>query len=142
MRRPILVWEEHNHQHMHKLDENKPVLIGRHKECQISLPFNTVSRRHALVLARDGVIFLRNMSRINSIRTDEGRRLAHDETIRLQDGDRFQIGPVIFRLLSLPAEDTILKIRCTNCRRVVAYNPHDFCPWCGTALAGGQTVTE
>lgn len=142
MRRPILIWEENDHQHTHRLQENNPVLIGRHKDCSVSLPFNTVSRRHALILTRDGVTLLRNLSRINTIRMEEGRRLAHDETIHLQDGQRFQVGPVTFRLLFLPAEDSVLKIRCANCRRVVAYNPHDFCPWCGTALAAGQTVSE
>lgn len=142
MRQSILVWEENDHQHTHRLEENKPVLIGRHKECEVTLPFNTVSRRHALIYVQNGVILLRNLSRINAIRTQEGRRLAYDETLHLKDGQHFQIGPVIFRLLSLPAEDSIVKIRCANCRRVVPYNPQGFCPWCGTALAAGQTVGE
>lgn len=142
MRQPILVWEADNHQHTHRLEEQKPVLIGRHKECSVTLPFNTVSRRHALVLVQNNAIYLRNLSRINVIRTSGGGRVAHNETIQLADGQRFQVGPVTFRLLSLPAEDSVVKIRCAHCRRIVAYNPQGFCPWCGTALAGGQTVGE
>lgn len=142
MREIILIWEEHDRRHSHHLEENKPVLIGRHKSCDIQLPFNTVSRRHAVLLLRQGSILLRNLSRTNAIRTEDGRRVTFEETMQLAEGKRFQVGPVTFHILSLPGEDTVVKIRCANCRRVVAYNPHDFCPWCGTALAGGQTVSE
>lgn len=142
MREIILFWEEHDHRHSHQLEENEPVLIGRHKSCDIQLPFSTVSRQHAVLLLQRGTVLLRNLSRVNAIRTEDGRRVTFEETLHLTAGQRFQVGPVTFRLLSLPGQDTVVKIRCANCRRVVAYNPQGFCPWCGTALAAGQTVTE
>lgn len=138
----VLVWEKNNHQHTHRLQEDEPILIGRHEGCAVQLPFNTVSRRHGLIFTRKGAIYLRNLSRINPIRTEEGRSLAHDETLTLNEGQRFKIGPVTFYLLSIPAQISDLKIRCANCRRVVEYEPQGFCPWCGTALAAGQTVGE
>ncbi len=138
----LLVWEANGHRHTHHLEEDEPVLIGRHDSCAVQLPFNTVSRRHGLLVAREGAVYLHNMSRTNPILTDEGQSLAHDETCTLEEQQRFKIGPVTFHLLSLPAQLSELKIRCANCRRVVEYEPESFCPWCGTALAAGQTVAE
>jgi pSer/pThr/pTyr-binding forkhead associated (FHA) protein len=142
MRQMILVWEQDDHQHTHQLQSHKPVLIGRHKACTIRLPYSTVSRRHALVFLQQSRVMLRNLSRMNTIRSEDGQRVASEETVTLSNGQRFQVGPVTFRLLALPGEDTVVKIRCANCRRVVAYDPQGLCPWCGTALAAGQTVGE
>lgn len=138
----LLVWEDNGHRHTHRLQEDEPLLIGRHDSCTVQLPFNTVSRRHGLLVARQGAVYLHNLSRVNPIFTDDGQRLAHDETCKLDERQRFKIGPVTFHLLSLRAQISELKIRCANCRRVVEYEPQGFCPWCGTALAAGQTVAE
>lgn len=138
----VLVWDENDHRHTQHLHEDEPILIGRHDSCAVQLPFNTVSRRHGLLVIREGVLYLRNLSRTNPIRTDDGRTLAYDDVCKLDERQRFKIGPVTFHVLSLPAKISELKIRCANCRRVVDYEPHGFCPWCGTALAAGQTVGE
>lgn len=140
MRQMILVWEQGDQQHTHQLQLHKPVLIGRHKACTICLPYATVSRRHALIFLSQDRVTLRNLSHINTIRSEDGQRVAPEGSVVLSNGQRFQVGSVTFRLLALPGEDTVVKIRCANCRRVVAYDPQGLCPWCGTALAAGQTV--
>ena len=65
-----------------------------HRHVQLLVP--TVSRRHALMSLLDEHWSLQNLSATNPV-THNGRRLAPDEVVPLLvDGDRIEMGEVVF----------------------------------------------
>lgn len=78
----------------------KPILIGRKKDCDIVLPDKTVSRRHAEVYVKDGMFHLHNLSQTNAIIVYPVYDLDTDEERPLKPGDYFYLGPKRLRLLS------------------------------------------
>lgn len=50
---------------IYPLEEGKPVFIGRAKECDIHLPSSSVSRRHAVILCKDGVCGVKDLNSFN-----------------------------------------------------------------------------
>jgi pSer/pThr/pTyr-binding forkhead associated (FHA) protein len=65
-----------------------------HRHIQLLVP--TVSRRHALMSLIDEHWSLQNLSATNPV-THNGRRLAPDEVVPLLvDGDRIEMGEVVF----------------------------------------------
>lgn len=142
-----LNWQLHDHAHSHKVGLDDEVTLGRRDECDIVLPFATVSRRHAQIFSQDGNFYIRNLSQTNTVRVNEDERLTHDQTAALNAGDMIRIGPIEIKVEGLEAQEDLmamknktLKIRCSNCGQVTDYNPESFCPWCGMSLAGSQTV--
>ena len=65
-----------------------PVRIGRAPECELVLKDNRVSRRHARLAARDGVLILTDLGSTNGTRVN-GNRVTE---VVLGAGDRVQIG--------------------------------------------------
>ena len=65
-----------------------PVRIGRAPECELVLKDNRVSRRHARLAARDGVLVLTDLGSTNGTRVN-GNRVTE---VVLGAGDRVQIG--------------------------------------------------
>lgn len=65
-----------------------PVRIGRAPECELVLKDNRVSRRHARLAARDGVLVLTDLGSTNGTRVN-GHRVTE---VVLGAGDRVQIG--------------------------------------------------
>ncbi len=65
-----------------------PMRIGRAPECELVLQDNRVSRRHARLAARDGVLVLTDLGSTNGTRVN-GNRVTE---VVLGAGDRVQIG--------------------------------------------------
>ena len=65
-----------------------PMRIGRAPECELLLRDNRVSRRHARLAARDGVLILTDLGSTNGTRVN-GNRVTE---VVLGAGDRVQIG--------------------------------------------------
>jgi pSer/pThr/pTyr-binding forkhead associated (FHA) protein len=63
-------------------------MIGRSPECEIFLDDVTVSRRHAVLIERDGAFFIEDQGSLNGTFLNR-RRI---ESAQLEDGDELQIG--------------------------------------------------
>ena len=68
--------------------EGERTLIGRSPDCEIFLDDVTVSRRHAVLLERNGSFFIEDQGSLNGTFVNR-RRI---ETAELRDGDELQIG--------------------------------------------------
>ncbi len=68
--------------------EGDRTTIGRSPDCEIFLDDVTVSRRHAVLLERDGSFFIEDQGSLNG--TFVNRRRV--ESAQLEDGDELQIG--------------------------------------------------
>ena len=71
------------------MPQGERTTIGRSPECTIFLDDVTVSRRHAVLIQRDGEISIEDLGSLNG--TFVNRRRIESET-RLQSGDEVQIG--------------------------------------------------
>lgn len=147
MQEITLQWHLHDQDHSYTVRSTDEVAIGRRDDCEIVLPFATISRRHALIYAQGDTFYVRNLSHTNTVRVNDEDRLTHNQTAILESGDIIRLGPVELTVKAQePAPDydemakKTLKIRCSNCGQVTDYNPESFCPWCGMSLAGSQTV--
>lgn len=142
-----LNWLINDHTHSYTVRSTDEVTIGRREECEIVLPFTTVSRRHASIYAQQGTFYIRNLSQTNTLRVNDDDRLAYNQSASLNAGDVIRLGPVEIKIEGREKQEDLramknrkLKIRCSNCGQVTDYNPESFCPWCGMSLAGSQTV--
>jgi len=63
-------------------------LIGRAPECDIFLDDVTVSRKHAVIVQRDGGFFVNDQGSLNGTFVNRKRV----ESAQLEDGDELQIG--------------------------------------------------
>jgi hypothetical protein len=68
--------------------EGERTTIGRSPDCGIFLDDVTVSRRHAVLIERDGSFFIEDQGSLNGTFLNR-RRI---ESARLEDGDELQIG--------------------------------------------------
>ena len=75
-----------------------PLRIGRSDECDLSLPSQTISRRHAELVPDGGGWTLRDLGSANGVWMGEQRISEH----RLHDGDEFRIGGTVLRFEALP----------------------------------------
>jgi anti-anti-sigma factor len=73
-----------------------PFVIGREATCQLRLGSPMVSKRHAVLETRGQLVFLRDLDSTNG--TILNGRPFHGGELPLQNGDRFQIGPVVCTL--------------------------------------------
>ena len=140
----VLEWLVHDQPHTYTVRQAEETAIGRRDDCQVVLPFATISRRHALVYAHEGTFYVRNLSQTNTVRVNDDNRLGYEESASLRPGDILRLGPVEIHIKANKAleemQNRTLKIRCSNCGQVTDYKPESFCPWCGMSLAGSQTV--
>lgn len=77
-----------------------PIRIGRAPECELVLKDSMVSRRHARLHARDGVLLLTDLGSTNGTRVN-GNRITE---LVLGEGDRIQIGETSLVVEAAPAE--------------------------------------
>jgi pSer/pThr/pTyr-binding forkhead associated (FHA) protein len=80
----------------HFLLEKEQTSVGRSPECDVFLDDVTVSRRHALVVRRDGQFFIEDKGSLNGTFLNR-RRI---ESGPLEDGDELQIGKYKLTFLS------------------------------------------
>ncbi|MFO0960992.1 MAG: FHA domain-containing protein [Isosphaeraceae bacterium] len=91
-----------------------PFDLGREPSCGLTIDHPMVSRRHARIERRDGILWLLDLGTTNGTRHN-GRYL-RGRDIPLNDGDRIQIGPMAWIVAfgecpdgwAPPAEDAIL----------------------------------
>ncbi len=76
-----------------------PIRIGRAPECELVLRDSRVSRRHARLAARDGVLVLTDLGSTNGTRVN-GRRVTE---VVLGAGDRIEIGETHLVVEAAPA---------------------------------------
>jgi pSer/pThr/pTyr-binding forkhead associated (FHA) protein len=80
----------------HFLLEKEQTTVGRSPDCDVFLDDVTVSRRHALVVRRDGRFFIEDKGSLNGTFLNR-RRI---ESGPLDDGDELQIGKYKLTFLS------------------------------------------
>ena len=80
----------------HFLLEQEQTTVGRSPDCDVFLDDVTVSRRHALVVRRDGRFFIEDRGSLNGTFLNR-RRI---EAGPLEDGDEVQIGKYRLTFLS------------------------------------------
>jgi len=144
--------------------------VGRAPDCAIVLADPAVSRRHADLFCHDGAFYVRCVSQTNPVTvrrnpapasvgsggSGESRALGDaaavgpGDAVSLGPGESAALGPGTVLTVGVTdlhvvaiaddAADRPIRIRCPHCQRLVAYEPGGFCPWDGTALAGGETV--
>lgn len=72
-------------------------LIGRHAKTNLQLESRSVSRRHCIIVQREGIVFVIDLGSRNPTLVN-GRPLSPNEPKRLQDRDKLQIGRIKFRI--------------------------------------------
>jgi hypothetical protein len=80
----------------HFVPQGERTTIGRSPDCDVFLDDVTVSRKHALVVRRDGGFFIEDRGSLNGTFLNR-RRI---ESGRLEDGDELQIGKYRLTFLS------------------------------------------
>jgi hypothetical protein len=80
----------------HFAPKGERTTIGRSPDCDIFLDDVTVSRRHALLLERDGEFIIEDQGSLNGTFLNRARI----ESARLEDGDELQIGKYRLTFLS------------------------------------------
>ena len=78
------------------LPQGERTTIGRSPDCEIFLDDVTVSRRHAVLVQRDGGVFIEDQGSLNGTYVNK-RRI---ESARLEEGDEVQIGKYRLTFLS------------------------------------------
>lgn len=144
-----LMWKDNGHSHEKVVTAEHACIIGRSSDCDITVSEPTVSRKHALLFFKDKQGFVRNLSKTNPV-------LVHGPTgdVTLGHNEEAELNTIaVLHLGQLTVDISIgegshsqhgdkkvdLKIRCANCSRLVDDHWQD-CPWCGAALAGGDSV--
>ncbi len=97
--KPILVVKHRDGSHVYPLEEGKPLFIGRAKECDIQLPSPAVSRRHAVILYKNGICGVKDLGSFNGTMLNNN---PINEPRHLTDNDTLRISSFIIRLQSPP----------------------------------------
>jgi hypothetical protein len=84
----VIVVQEPGHAARKVALTGAPIRIGRAPECELTLRDTRASRRHARLVARDGVLVLTDLGSTNGTRVN-GHRISE---VVLGAGDRIQIG--------------------------------------------------
>jgi diguanylate cyclase (GGDEF)-like protein len=77
------------------LDE---MIVGREGSCAVSVPIDTVSRRHCCLRQRGGAVFLTDLGSTNGTALND-EQLPPNEEFTLRSGDRIRAGSAIFKFL-------------------------------------------
>jgi len=85
---------------------DEQVIVGRHEDCAVCLPGNTISRRHAQVRHVGGQYYLSDLGSTNGTLLN-GEALVGEEELRDRDEIGVGIYKLIFRLTSLGYTGTI-----------------------------------
>lgn len=95
---PLLMWGGNSF----PLREGSTV-IGRSTECEIHVPSERASKRHARVTVSGGVVTVEDLSSRNGTLVNGARITA---PVRLRDGDQIGVGPAVFLLMDADPSTT------------------------------------
>ncbi len=146
----ILKWQNEGQSYQQSISYKQSITLGRHSNCDITLNDPRISRHHALIFGQGRDIYLKNLSQTNPIfilSVNDGRELNHEESLKLQADDQFQIGSIKMEVNSIKkpsAEKTnrdrrTPQVTCSACKKRVDFTLKD-CPWCGASLAQGLSI--
>lgn len=134
--------------------------IGRDRSAQVPLPHPQVSRRHAVVVARNGRADIRDLGSANGTYLN-GARLARNVPTLLEPGDRIDVGPFSLRYdgrsLLPRSRSNNVELIATDLKRVVTdaatgrpltlldgvslvIRPHEFACLLGPSGSGKSTL--
>lgn len=97
---PALIVTYDHGEAVHDLPEGKPVFVGRAPECDIILPSHLVSRKHAVFIAKNGLVGVKDLNSFNGTLLN-GQRIAVPQP--LGDGDVISIADFTIRYAAAPA---------------------------------------
>lgn len=92
---PVIVVTSRDNVETFVLEEGKPLFIGRAPECGIVLPSSAVSRRHAVILYKNGICGVKDLGSFNGTIVND---VAIQEPHHLSDKDILRISSYIIRL--------------------------------------------
>lgn len=98
---PVIVVTSRDGVQTFVLEEGKPLFLGRAPECDVVLPSSAVSRRHAVILLKNGLCGVKDLGSFNG--TILNNDIIH-EPRRLTDADVLQISSYVIRLHTKDAE--------------------------------------
>jgi len=78
--------------------DREETVVGRDAACDVSLPIDTVSRRHCTVRVRGQSVFLSDLGSTNGTAIADEPVPPHEE-IALRSGDRLRVGSAILKFL-------------------------------------------
>lgn len=92
---PIIVVTSRDNVQTHVLEEGVPLFLGRSEDCDIVLPSAGVSRRHAVILYKDGLCGVKDLGSFNGTSVN-GEII--QEPLQLTDEDILRISSYVIRL--------------------------------------------
>lgn len=96
-----LRWQINTHPYTYNIIPERPVIIGRKRDCDIVLGDKAVSRRHAEIFLEQGLFHLHNLSHSNAIYVFTHQTLAPGQTIPLKSEDVLRFGFSLVRIQSI-----------------------------------------
>lgn len=73
-------------------------LIGRSESCQLRPKSDSISRKHCIIVIRDGKVLIQDLKSRNGTYVNE-KRLPSDRAKILEAGDKLKIGKLLFELV-------------------------------------------
>lgn len=85
---PVIVVKSRDGSQSYLLEEGRPLFVGRAKECDITLPTPTVSRKHAVILWKNGVCGIKDLGSFNGTLVndrpiDRPRHLVESDAVKI-----------------------------------------------------------
>ncbi len=109
-----LLWQADQQPRIFNLMDQKPLVIGRRKDCDIVLQERTISRRHAALFADSGMVHLHNLSKTNAIYVCTKRKLEMEQATILKQGHIIQLGFKQLYVKSMQIVDDIPVLQLTD----------------------------
>jgi pSer/pThr/pTyr-binding forkhead associated (FHA) protein len=121
------------------------ITIGRLPENLVPINVNTVSRKHAAIVARDNRFVLTDLTDGKNAITVNQRTVVKERV--LNKGDVIRLGTVTIVVTDIRRPDPsgasdapgTVRVVCPNCLRELE-GPLDDCPWCGAVLDNAPTI--
>jgi predicted component of type VI protein secretion system len=139
MKEIVLHGQEPDQAYTVTVPQTRVFIIGRNANCDLVLSDRNVSRRHASISGQGGVFWLCNLSQTNPIYLQDRQKLTYNQQVELTPGLMFRIGSSWFTVQAGAGVEH--RVECSGCGRSVDIT-WQTCKYCGTSLAGAQTIIE